>query len=87
LSPLSILPAARSNCARSLLRLAFKTRDLIEEQATRDNRYLEFFRVPATLLLSVVSRTHSLHQLGGDVKSNAVWELIERMVYDLVPAK
>ncbi len=27
--------------------LAFETRELIEEQATRDNRYLEFLRVPA----------------------------------------
>ena len=27
--------------------LAFEARDLIEEQATRDNRYLEFLRVPA----------------------------------------
>ena len=27
--------------------LAFETRELIEEQATRENRSLEFLRVPA----------------------------------------
>lgn len=41
-----------------------------------------------TLLLSVVSGTQLTYlQVGGDVKSDEVWELLRRMVYDLAPAE
>lgn len=44
-------------------------------------------RVLATLLLSVVSGTQLTYlQVGGDVKTDAVWELLQRMVYALAPA-
>lgn len=45
-------------------------------------------RVLATLLLSVVSGTQLTYlQVGGDVKSDEVWELLRRMVYDLAPSE
>lgn len=44
-------------------------------------------RVLSTLLLSVVSGTQLTYlQVGGDVKSDAVWDLLKRMVYALAPA-
>lgn len=44
-------------------------------------------RVLGTLLLSVVSGTQITYlQVGGDVKSGTVWELLQRMVYGLAPA-
>jgi len=43
-------------------------------------------RVLATLLLSVVSGTQLTYlQVGGDVKSDEVWQLLQRMVDGLVP--
>ncbi len=45
-------------------------------------------RVLATLLLSVVSGTQLTHlQVGGDVKSDEVWDLLRRMVYELAPSE
>lgn len=45
-------------------------------------------QVLATLLLSVVSGTQLTYlQVGGDVNSDAVWDLLKRMVYDLAPSE
>jgi len=45
-------------------------------------------RTLATLLLSVVAGTQiTFLQVGGEVKSDAVWELLQRMVYSLAPTE